>query len=67
MVKEQAIPLAGPSRHQNAKKTKKNAKPAIRTSKLKKLTEKQKIDALEKDVMDFVSILAKLHCISMEG
>ncbi|KAF8186394.1 P-loop containing nucleoside triphosphate hydrolase protein [Pholiota molesta] len=50
MVKEQ---LAGPSRHQNPKKSKKNAKPAIRTSKLKKLTEKQKIDALEKDAMDF--------------
>jgi hypothetical protein len=63
MVKEQAIPLAGPSRHQNATKSKKNAKPAIRTSKLKKLTEKQKIDALEKDAMDFVSTLPKHYCL----
>ncbi|KAF9485667.1 DEAD-domain-containing protein [Pholiota conissans] len=54
MVKEQVMPLAGPSRHQNVKKSKKNAKPAIRTSKLKKLTEKQKIEALERDATNFV-------------
>ncbi|KAF8964766.1 P-loop containing nucleoside triphosphate hydrolase protein [Flammula alnicola] len=54
MVKEQVLPLAGPSRHQNSKKSKKDTKPAIRTSKLKKLTEKQKIDALERDAMNYV-------------
>ncbi|KAF8909649.1 P-loop containing nucleoside triphosphate hydrolase protein [Gymnopilus junonius] len=47
-------PTAGPSRTQNAKKSKKDAKPKTRTSKLKKLTEKQIIDQLEKEVMSFV-------------
>jgi len=47
-------PLAGPSRKQNTKKSKKDSKPQIRSSKIKKLNEKQKIAALEKDVQDFV-------------
>ncbi|PPQ92191.1 hypothetical protein CVT25_008965 [Psilocybe cyanescens] len=51
----QVTPLAGPSRHQNAKKSKskQKPKPAVRTSKLKKLTEKQKIEALEREAMDY--------------
>lgn len=54
MGKDAVAPLAGPSRQQNSKKLKKNAKPLVRTSKLKKLTEKQKIEALEKAAVDYV-------------
>ncbi|KAF9564064.1 DEAD-domain-containing protein [Agrocybe pediades] len=50
----ESISLAGPSRKQNTKKGKKDAKPQVRTSKLKKLTEKQKIEALEKAVHEYV-------------
>ena len=54
MGKESVLPLAGPSRHQNAKKTKKDAKPLVRTSKIKKLSEKQKIGALEQAALKYV-------------
>ena len=52
MVKDQVNPLAGPSRHQNAKKSKNTP---LRSNKAKKLTEKRKIEALEREAMDFVS------------
>jgi ATP-dependent RNA helicase DDX10/DBP4 len=55
MAGDKAAPLAGPSRLQNAnKKSKAKAKPAVRTSKVKKLTEKQKIEALERAAMTYV-------------
>jgi len=52
MVKDQVNPLAGPSRHQNAKNSKNTP---LRSNKAKKLTEKRKIETLEREVMDFVS------------
>ena len=52
MVQDQVNPLAGPSRHQNAKKSKSTP---LRSNKAKKLTEKRKIEALEREAMDFVS------------
>lgn len=64
-------PLAGPSRHQNQNKNAKNAgnknkkqntkqKPAVRTSKIKRITEKQKIEALERDAMSYVGLFLVL-------
>lgn len=47
---------AGPSgQNKKFKKAKKNQKNVVKSSKVKKLSEKQKIDALERDVADFVS------------
>ncbi|KDR77269.1 hypothetical protein GALMADRAFT_246577 [Galerina marginata CBS 339.88] len=54
MAKGDVAPLAGPSRHQNAKKSKKDSKPQVRTSKVKKITEKQKIGALELEATNYV-------------
>ncbi|CAA7266168.1 unnamed protein product [Cyclocybe aegerita] len=54
MAKDSTAPLAGPSRHQNSKKSKKGSKSQIRPAKVKKLTEKQKLEALEGDVLNFV-------------
>ncbi|KAH9474710.1 ATP-dependent RNA helicase dbp4 [Psilocybe cubensis] len=51
------IPLAGPSRqhapNKNKNKQKQKQKPVVRTSKLKKVAEKQKIEALERDAMSY--------------
>ncbi|KAF5325153.1 hypothetical protein D9619_009771 [Psilocybe cf. subviscida] len=54
MAGDKSAPLAGPSRHQNAnKKSKAKPNPTVRTSKVKKLTEKQKIEALERAAMTY--------------
>jgi len=55
MVKDQVNPLAGPSRHQNQNARKKSKNIPLRSNKAKKLTEKMKIEALEREAMDFVS------------
>jgi len=50
------IPHAGPSRHQNSKdRRKKEPRTLSRPAKVKKLTEKQKIEALDKEASNFVS------------
>ncbi|KAK0220932.1 P-loop containing nucleoside triphosphate hydrolase protein [Armillaria nabsnona] len=48
-------PEAGPSRPTKASKAKKGAKNAIRSAKVRQMTENQKIDALDHDALNFVS------------
>ncbi|SJL10470.1 related to ATP-dependent RNA helicase dbp4 [Armillaria ostoyae] len=48
-------PEAGPSRPSKASKAKKGAKNAIRSSKVRQMSENQKIDALDHDALNFVS------------
>ncbi|KAK0451844.1 P-loop containing nucleoside triphosphate hydrolase protein [Armillaria borealis] len=48
-------PEAGPSRPSKASKAKKGAKNAIRSAKVRQMTENQKIDALDHDALNFVS------------
>ncbi|KAK0205422.1 P-loop containing nucleoside triphosphate hydrolase protein [Desarmillaria ectypa] len=47
-------PQAGPSRPTKTSKGKKGAQNAIRSAKLKKITENQKVDALDHDALNFV-------------
>lgn len=47
---------AGPSGQNKKYNAKKNQKNVVKSSKVKKLSEKQKIDALERDAANFVSI-----------
>lgn len=47
-------PKAGPST-QKARNSKKPTKNVVKSSKLKKLSEKQKIEALERNAMEYVS------------
>ncbi|KAJ6583169.1 P-loop containing nucleoside triphosphate hydrolase protein [Mycena sp. CBHHK59/15] len=51
------MPTAGPSRHNQPKKSKKRAstKPPLRPAKAKKLSEKQRIEALERDAQAFTA------------
>ncbi|TFK31678.1 DEAD-domain-containing protein [Crucibulum laeve] len=48
-------PEAGPSRPKFLKKSKKPLKPAVKTAKIRRLSEKQKVEALERDAMSFTS------------
>ncbi|PBK81455.1 DEAD-domain-containing protein [Armillaria gallica] len=48
-------PEAGPSRPTKASKAKKGVKNAIRSAKVRQMTENQKIDALDHDALNFVS------------
>lgn len=59
MSNSPGVPLVGPSRKQNAKtKQKQNKKIGMRPVKHKKLVEKQMLDVLEHNVMNFVSLLS---------
>ncbi|KAF8153102.1 P-loop containing nucleoside triphosphate hydrolase protein [Crassisporium funariophilum] len=53
MGKEQSGPSPGPSRPRKMQNSKKSAKPPMKTSKVKKLTEKQRLDTLERDAMNY--------------
>jgi hypothetical protein len=48
----------GPSGFNRKGRSKKSAKNVPNSSKLKKISEKQKIEALERDAMTFVSIVS---------
>jgi ATP-dependent RNA helicase DDX10/DBP4 len=53
---------AGPSTPKLLKKPRKNVKHGLRLAKVKKLSEKQQVEALERAVMEFVSHLCIAEC-----